>query len=86
MMRWVGLAFVIALLVLAFFSYNRAPWLAVDHRQTTQLIWLMLAALLVSGTGYGFHRLRFDRGRVVAGALFWTAALLAAAGLYTLFR
>ena len=86
-MRWAGLALVIALMLMGLFAYLGAPWLSgVAPEQLTRLTLLLMALMLVAGAGFGFRRLRFDRGRALAGALFWLAALLAAAGLYTLFN
>lgn len=47
-----------------------------------QLIWLLMALLLVTGAGYGFRRFRNDGRNALVGLLFWAAAVIAIALIY----
>ena len=51
-----------------------------------QLVWLLMALLLVSGASYGFWRFRFDGRRALAGLLFWAAAIVGVILLYRAFN
>jgi hypothetical protein len=82
-MRWGGLAVVVALLAIGFIAYARPDLLPVSGVDLPWLIYLLLALLLVAGAGYGFRRLRFDRGNAVIAALFWGALIVAIAVGYS---
>lgn len=76
MNNWVGLGVVAVLLAAAWVGYDQ-PQLFPGNVDVPRLVYLLMALLLVSGAGYGFWRLRRDRGRAIASLLIW-AALIAA--------
>ena len=51
-----------------------------------QLVWLLMALLLVSGAGYGFRRFRFDGRNALIGLVFWGAAVGLIVWLYMVFN
>jgi asparagine N-glycosylation enzyme membrane subunit Stt3 len=82
--RWVGAAVVALLLIVAWIGYDR-PELFPGNLDVPQLVWLIMALLLVSGAGVGFWRFRYDGGRALAGLLFWAALIVALVWGYTFF-
>ena len=76
MKAWVGVAVVAVLLAVGWFGYAR-PELFPGNIDVARLVYLVMALMLVSGAGYGFWRLRYDRKRALMSLLFW-AALIAA--------
>lgn len=60
-------------------------WDALQDR-LPQLIYLLMALLLVTGAGFGFARLRAERSRILPAALFWTGAIVLILVLYKLFN
>jgi len=85
MSRWVGLAVVVVLLALA--------WVGFFHPQTIpgnfdvpQLVYLLMALLLVSGAGWGFWRIRMQPGAAFAGVVFWAALIVLIVMVYSWFN
>ncbi len=60
-------------------------WDALQDR-LPQLIYLAMALLLVTGAGFGFARLRADKGRIVPSLLFWAGVIVLIVVLYNLFN
>lgn len=86
-MRWIGLALVAALLLTAFAAYmNPALFPADIGYRLPQLIWLVLALVLVSGAGYGFMQIRSDRRMILPAILFWGSAIFLIIFLYNTFN
>lgn len=85
MNRWAGLAVVGALLVVAWLGFSR-PELFPGALDVPQLVYLLMALLLVSGAGYGFSRIRFDGGRALISILFWFALIAAIMLIYSWFN
>lgn len=80
--RLLALVFVIlALVVLGVVVETYAP----ANIDAPRLIYLVMALLVASGTGYGFWRFRYDRGAAIAGVLFWAGAIAALMFAYTMF-
>jgi len=76
MMRWVLLGVVAVLLVLVFVAYDRPQLVPGGYaEELPQLVYLVMALLLVSGAGFGFARFRYDGGKALAGIVFWAAAI-----------
>jgi uncharacterized membrane protein len=72
-MRWLGVALVVALLALGWVAYNHENdrVLGLYGGDMSQLVYLALVLLLVSGAGYGFRRIRYDAGRAAFAIVFW---------------
>lgn len=51
-----------------------------------QLVWLIMALLLVAGAGTGFRRLRFDTQRSLLSLLIWGGLIAAIALAYAAFN
>lgn len=51
-----------------------------------QLIWLLMALLLVAGGGFGMRRAQHDRRYVLLGVLFWPALVLTIVLAYNAFN
>lgn len=85
MNRTLGLILVFALLAVGFVAFTQ-PDLFPGAAQTPRLVWLLMALMLVAGSGYGFSRLKFDSGRALLSLLFWAALIAAIALLYWLFN
>jgi hypothetical protein len=51
-----------------------------------QLIWLLMALLLVSGAGFGFQRLRHSPRAALLGVVFWAALIVAIVFAYNAFN
>jgi asparagine N-glycosylation enzyme membrane subunit Stt3 len=85
MNRAVGLVIVAALLVVAWLGYDR-PELFPGRTDIPQLVWLIMALMLVSGAGFGFWRFREDSGRALAGIVFWAVLIVAITLAYPLFN
>lgn len=81
--RWLALAFVALLLVVIWIGVERYAPGGID---TARLVYLVMALLVVSGAGFGFRRIRFDRASAVAGVLFWGAAIALLVVGYNLFN
>lgn len=85
MKNWVGLAVVAVLLVIGWIGYDR-PELFPNNIDVARLVYLLMALLLVTGAGFGFWRLRQDRGRALGGILFWAALIAAITFGYAFFN
>ncbi len=83
MRNWVGLGVVAVLLLVAWLGYER-PQLFPGDIDVPRLVYLLMALLLVSGAGFGFWRLRQDRGRALASLIFWAALIAAISFGYSL--
>lgn len=51
-----------------------------------QLVWLLMALLLVSGAGYGFWRFRYDTRSALLSLAAWAAVVAAIVALYQAFN
>lgn len=51
-----------------------------------QLVWLLMALLLVSGAGYGFSRFRYDSKNALLSLAAWAAVVAAIVALYQAFN
>lgn len=85
-MRWAGVAFVVVLLLVGFAAYMRPDLFPTGDIDLTQLIYLVLALLLVSGGLFGFGRVRTDASKILPSILFWGALILAIVAIYPLFN
>lgn len=87
MNRWLPVALIVVLIVLAFALYTRRDVIGgVDTWMISEAIWLILALVLVSGAAYGFARFRFDKRMALLGAVFWIALFAAVVVAYQLFN
>jgi hypothetical protein len=86
-MRWLGIVFVLALLALGWIAYDqdRGPF-GLSGDMTLELVWMIMALLLVSGAGYGFQRFRGEPRAAIAGALFWAGAAVVLILFYRIFN
>jgi ABC-type glycerol-3-phosphate transport system permease component len=50
------------------------------------LVYLLMALLLASGAGYGFHRFRHDGRSALIGIVFWAALIVAIVIAYNAFN
>ncbi len=64
------------LMVVGWLGYDR-PELFPGNLDVPNLVWLLMALLLVSGAGWGFWRFRYDGGQALAGLVFWAALIIA---------
>ncbi|MGE0595414.1 MAG: hypothetical protein AB7P07_03565 [Hyphomonadaceae bacterium] len=85
-MRWIGAAFVLVLLVVGFAAYMQPNLFPTGDIDLTQLIYLVLALLLVSGGLFGFGRVQADGAKILPSILFWGALILAIVAIYPLFN
>lgn len=85
MSRELGLAVVIVLLAVAAVGVAR-PDIFPGDVDIPQLVYLLMALLLVSGAGYGFWRFRGDGGRALGGIVFWAVLIVAITLIYPLVR
>lgn len=85
MSRELGLAVVIVLLAVAAVGVAR-PDIFPGDVDIPQLVYLLMALLLVSGAGYGFWRFRDDGGRALGGIVFWAVLIVAITLIYPLVR
>lgn len=49
-----------------------------------QLVWLLMALLLVAGAGTGFRRFRFDTQRSIVSLLIWATLIAAIVFAYSI--
>lgn len=85
MSREIGLAVTIVLLAVAAVGVLR-PEIFPGNVDVPQLVWLLMALMLVSGAGYGFSRIRLDGGRALTGIIFWAVLIVAITLLYPFIR
>lgn len=52
----------------------------------SQLVYLLMALLLVSGAGYGFHRFRHDSRNALFGVVIWAALIVVIVMVYSWFN
>lgn len=83
MIRWVSLALVVVLLVVAWLAFTR-PEMFPGPVSVLDVTYMLLVLLLVAGANAGFV-LR-DRGMAFLGLLIWPALILALMALYNLFN
>lgn len=57
-----------------------------DNFDWPQLVWLLMALLLVAGAGAGFRRFRHDPRRAVVSLLIWAAVIAAIVAAYQIFN
>lgn len=84
-MRWVGLVFVIALLVVGWVGYNN-PELFPGNMDIPGIVWAIMALMLVSGAGFGFRRIRHNPASALAALALWAAVIVAIVVAYPLFN
>lgn len=84
-MRWVGLAIVVVLLIAAWLGFFQ-PETIPGNFDVPQLVYLMMALLLVSGAGFGFARMRMEPGAAIAGVVFWAALIVVLVMAYSWFN
>jgi hypothetical protein len=85
MNRWVGVALVVLLLAVAWLAIAR-PSLFPGGVDVPQLIFLLMALLLVSGAGWGFWHIRMQPGAAIAGVVFWAALIVLIVMVYSWFN
>jgi len=85
MNRWLGLAIVALLLVVAWLGFSQ-PQMFPGDLDVPRLVYLLMALLLVSGAGWGFWRIRMQPGAALAGAVFWAALIVVIAMIYSWFN
>ncbi len=85
MNRWVGLIVVFALLAVGWVGFFY-PQALPGEFDVPRLVWLLMALMLVTGTGWGFTRIRMQPGAVVAGVVFWTALIVLIVMVYSWFN
>jgi hypothetical protein len=85
MNRWVGVAIVLVLLVVAWIGFFQ-PQMIPGGVALPQLAYLMMALLLVSGAGWGFWRIRLSPGAALAGVVFWAALIVLLMMVYSWFN
>jgi hypothetical protein len=74
----------IALLVLGFALMFPQQFGSLSSANLAQLIWLMLAALLVGGGAFGINRFR-GGGNLFSSAVFWAIAIAGIVVAYQVF-
>lgn len=57
-----------------------------DNFDWPQLVWLLMALLLVAGAGTGFRRFRHDTGRAVISLMIWGAVIATIVAAYLIFN
>lgn len=85
MNRWVGVAVVVALLIVAWVGYFY-PQTLPGELDVPRLVYLLMALLLVSGAGWGFWRIRMRPGAALAGIVFWAALIVLLVMIYSWFN
>ncbi len=85
MTRWVGLGVVVVLLVVAWIGFFYPQTIPVGF-DVPQLVFLLMALLLVSGAGWGFRRIRMEPGAAIAGVVFWAALIVLIVMVYSWFN
>jgi hypothetical protein len=85
MNRVLGVVLVVLLLAVVTIAVMR-PDLFPAGLDIPQMVWLVMALLLVSGAGWGFARFRYDGGTALAGILFWAALIVAITFAYSWFN
>lgn len=85
MSRWVGLVVVVVLLVVAWIGFFY-PQAMPGNLDVPQLVYLLMALLLVSGAGLGFRRIRMEPGAALAGVVFWAALIVLIVMVYSWFN
>jgi hypothetical protein len=85
MNRWLGLAVVGVLLLVAWLGFFQ-PQMFPGNLDVPRLVYLLMALLLVTGTGWGFARMRMQPGAAIAGVVFWTALIILIVMVYSWFN
>ena len=57
-----------------------------DNFDWPQLVWLLMALLLVAGAGTGFRRFRHDTRRSIASLAIWAGLIGAIVAAYMVFN
>ncbi len=85
MNRWIGVAVVVLLLIVAWIGFFQPQMFPVGF-DVPQLVYLLMALLLVSGAGWGFWRIRMEPGAAIAGVVFWAALIVVLVMVYSWFN
>jgi hypothetical protein len=85
MNRWLGVAVVVLLLIVAWIGFSR-PELFPGDVDAPRLVYLLMTLLLVSGAGWGFWRIRMQPGAALAGVVFWAALIVLLVMAYSWFN
>lgn len=87
MVRWLLLALVALLVAFVFIAYDHPQLVPGGYaEELPDLVYLLMALLLVSGAGFGFARFKYDGGQALAGIAFWGAAIVLITFAYGWFR
>lgn len=81
----IGIVIVVALVALAVVAGENPSWFP-GGADIPGVIYLLMVLLLVSGAGFGFHRLRREPGRAAIAALIWAALIAVLALGYAAFN
>jgi hypothetical protein len=85
MNRWVGVSVVVAMVIVGIAAWENPQWFPGDV-DVPGIVYLLMALLLVSGAGYGFHRFRYDGGKVLLSIVIWGGLILAITLAYPFFN
>jgi hypothetical protein len=85
MSRWLGLAVVALLLIVAAVGFFQ-PQMFPAGFDAPRLAYLLMALLLATGAGWGFWRIRMEPRAALAGVVFWAALIVVLVMVYSWFN